>query len=86
MTPEGCETDNWTLVSVDGMRCRRKKPRYCAKVEDAGGARPLFHGACYQGIANTIVQLIRRSTLGVISSIATDSVGRAIDYGRPPVA
>ena len=26
----------------------------------------LFHGAQYQGIANTIVQLIRRSTSGVI--------------------
>ncbi len=30
--------------------------------------RTLFHGAQYQGIANTIVQLIRRSTSGVIAS------------------
>jgi hypothetical protein len=28
--------------------------------------RALFHGAPYQGIANTIVQLIRPSTSGVI--------------------
>jgi hypothetical protein len=29
--------------------------------------RTLFHGAQYQGIANTIVQLIRRSTSGLIA-------------------
>ena len=29
--------------------------------------RTLFHGVQYQGIANTIVQLIRRSTSGVIA-------------------
>ena len=29
--------------------------------------RTLFHGAQYQGIANTIVQLIRRSTSDVIA-------------------
>jgi len=30
-------------------------------------SRTLFHGPRYQGIANTIVQLIRRSTSGVIA-------------------
>jgi len=29
--------------------------------------RTLFHGPQYQGIANTIVQLIRRSTPGLIA-------------------
>jgi len=33
--------------------------------------------AQYKGIADTIVQLIRRLTSGVIPSIAADSVGKA---------
>jgi len=39
--------------------------------------RALFHGAQYQGIADTIVQLIRRRTSGCNLSIAAESVARA---------
>jgi hypothetical protein len=39
--------------------------------------RALLHGAQYQGIANTIVQLISPERLGCNRSIAADSVGSA---------
>jgi hypothetical protein len=62
MTPEVCVTNNWTMVST--IPWYRWMVLGAAKKQKVSTLRL----PQYEGIANTIVQLIRRSTSGVIAS------------------
>jgi len=63
--PEVWEANNWTMVSDDTLVSSRDGA--IARLRFAAKHALLFHGTQYQGIAHTIVQLIRRSNSGVIA-------------------